>query len=78
METGVRDQSPKLVGQKTFAARNRVPIIPRPLVLSRTHLGTRLILVGGTTRSVINRESVIWAGEPPAQLFLLVNSSQEY
>ncbi len=59
METEVCNQRTKLAAQKIFAARNPAPIIPRPLVLSRTHLSTRLILVEVTTRSVINHDLVI-------------------
>jgi len=57
METGLRNQSTKVVGQKTGAARNRAPIIQRALVLIRTHLSMRLILVEITTKGVINHES---------------------
>jgi hypothetical protein len=75
METEVRNQSTKLAGQKIFAARNPAPIIPRALVLSRTHLSTRLILVEVTTRSIINQSRIgDWAGEEPAQFFVFLNT----
>ena len=73
METGLRNQSTKLAGQKIFAARNRVPIIPTALVLRRAHLSMRLILVEVLTKSIINHEnhgSVIGLAKEPAQIFL--------
>ena len=70
METGLRNQSTKLVGQKIFAAHNRVPIIPTAVVLRRAHLSMRLILVEVLTKSMINHEWMIGLAKEPAQIFL--------
>jgi hypothetical protein len=70
METGLVNQSTKLIGQKIFAARNRMPIIPTALVLRRAHLSMRLILVEVLTKSIINHEWVIGLAKEPAQIFL--------
>jgi hypothetical protein len=59
METGLHNQSTKLVGQKIFAARNRAPIILTELILRITHLNLRSILVEVTTKSIINHESLV-------------------
>jgi hypothetical protein len=74
METGLRNQSTKLVGQKIFAARNRAPIIPTALVLRRAHLSMRVIPVEVPTKSIINHESVIGLVKEPAQILLLLNT----
>src|SRR5215469_18958017 len=60
METGLHNQSTKLVGQKIFAARNRAPIILTALVVRIAHLNIRFILVEVTTESslITNR----WLG----------------
>jgi len=59
METGLHNQSTKLVGQKIFAARNRAPIILTALVVRIAHLNIRFILVEVTTRVIINHESLV-------------------
>ena len=69
MQTGLHNQSMKLVGQKIFAGRNRAPIILTARVLRIAHLNIRFILVEVTTKSIINHESVFGLAENQPKFF---------
>src|SRR5215467_5209447 len=76
METGLHNQSTKLVGQKIFAARNRAPIILTVLVLRIAHLNIRFILVEVTIKSISNHESSIGLAKKPAQILSALQYSR--